>query len=366
MPALGRGQSSSYTSPALDIFTKVNGAPADVAVLEFQIFEKVTTPGSPIQVYPATVGTRQAVNTALFPAGQKINVGRYFAAYTVPLTAPIGTHEIRWFFKLLPASPEQQFFEEFEVLGTPVASADADYISVSDVRAAGVNTDPPSDAAIQASICLWQAFIDRATRQWFRPIELELYLDGTDSDALHFGVPIISISEVRINSESDPLPTERYKVYNANLYPADKQNPRIKLVDEFEQHRDIFTAPLRTGRTIFRKGRQNQYLKGIFGCVEADGSAPPLIRHALTKLVIEKLATPLVSGTSPLPPPILSGIITEEWTDGHKITYAQSGGALKPRAPGLAGITNDQEILNILRLYKAPIGLATPANPSYR
>lgn len=367
MPALGRGQSSDCTTPILDIFTKVNGVPADVSEVAFQIFEKVTTPGSPIQVYPTVLGTRQTVNTNLCPAGGKIQTGRYHADYMVPLTALIGTHEIRWYFKLLPSSPEQQFFEEFEVLGAPVASVDDTYISVSDVRALGLNTDPPSDAQIQASICLWQTFIDRATRQWFRSIELELELDGTDSDALHFGVPIISIEEVRINDETDALATDKYRVYSAVRYPFDKQNPRIKLVDVMQDRRDIYTAPLRAGRTIFRKGRQNQYVKGMFGCIDEDGAAPALIRHALAKLVVEKLNAPIVPGSTGVSvPPILKGVILEEKTDGHSIKYAQSGGKTRERAPGLTGITDDQEILDIIRLYKAPIGLATPANPSYR
>lgn len=367
MPALGRGQSSSCTNPVLDIFTKVNGVLVDVSVLEFQIFEKVTDPNSPIQVYPTIVGTRQSVTIADCPAGGRVSTGRFVADYTVPLTELVGTHEIRWYFKLTPADVEQQFFEEFEVLASASATVDDTYIAVSDVREAGLNSDPPSDSAIQTSICLWQEFIDRATRQWFRPIELELYVDGTDSDALHFGVPIISISEVRINGESDALDAARYKVYNANRYPADKQNPRIKLIDEYESQRDIYTAPNRYGRSIFRKGRQNQYIKGVFGNVDENGSAPALIKHALLKLVVEKLSRPVVPGSNgDLTPPILQGIVLEEWTDGHKIKYSQSGSTTLPRPPGLTGITNDQEILDILRLYRAPIGLATPAHPSWR
>jgi hypothetical protein len=369
MPALSRGESSSCSNPKLDLFTKVNGVLADIAVLEFQVFEKVTTPGTPIQVYPTTPGTRQSVDASnLCPVGGKISTGHYHADYTVPPGEITGTHEVRWFFRLTPSAPEQQFFEEFEVLAAPQPFADDTYISVADVRAAGVNSNPPTDSAIQASICLWQSFIERATRQWFRPIALELYADGTDSDALHFGVPIISIDELRINDETSPLDPSHYRVYNATQYPADRQNPRIKLRDEFEQHRDIYTAPMGYGRTIFRKGRQNQYVKGTFGYVEADGSAPPLIKHALTKLVVEKLAKPVVPGSNGnvLVPPILQGIILEEETDNHRVRYAQAGGTLKARAPGLAGITSDQEILDIIRLYKAPIGIATPSNPSYR
>lgn len=243
------------------------------------------------------------------------------------------------------------------------------YVSVDDVRAEGLEDPPFSDAQIEAAIKTWQAFLERACRQWFYPIELELNVDGTDSDLMAFGVPIISIGEVRLNGDTKALDPFYYKVYNSLTYPADRQNPRIQLIDNRHQEMDIFTAPLRDGRLIFRKGRQNQYIRGTFGYVEADGSPPELIKRALLKLVIEKLTKPLYAAAgaiTPAPPPVLTGVLLEEWTDAHKVRYGQSGGPLKARAPGLAGITDDQEILNIIKLYKAPIGVATVAGPSYR
>jgi hypothetical protein len=145
-------------------------------------------------------------------------------------------------------------------------------------------------------------------------------------------------------------------------------NPRVKLIDAREGWRDIFTAPDRESRMRFRKGRRNQYIRGVFGYVEADGSTPELIKRALTKLVVEKLTNPIyipAGVTPPTPANAQRGIVTAEWTDTHKLTYAQAGGTVKAKAPGLNGITDDQEILAILTLYRAPLGMATPANPSY-
>ncbi len=243
------------------------------------------------------------------------------------------------------------------------------YVQISDIRALGITTAMFPDSAVLAYIKTYQQFIERATRQWFYPLELEMNLDGTDSDALHFGVPIISISSLKINNDSNSLDTRYYKVYNSLSHPSDRQNPRIKLVDSNNHYRDIYTAPLRDGRLMFRHGRQNQYVKGVFGYVEPDGSTPYLIKRALELLVVEKLTKPIFfdpMNPPPAPPPLFSGVVVEEWTDGHKVKYGQSGGELKPRAPGLAGITDNPEVLGILRLYKAPIGLATPNNPSYR
>lgn len=262
------------------------------------------------------------------------------------------------------AQYDLELTDDLSVLDSKSIFYEDTYVTVAEMRAEGL-PQSLSDAQIQASLKLWQTFIDRATRQWYKPIELELRIDGTDSDTLYFGVPIISVSEVMINNETTLLDTNKYRVYNANRYPADKQNPRIQLVDAWESHRDIYTASSHGGRSKFRKGQQNQYVKGIFGCVEADGTPPPMIKRALSKLVVEKLANPVVPGTVDLPPPVMYGVILEEWTDSHSRVYAPAGGAMQQRAPGLLGITNDWEIINILKLFKAPIGIATPNGPSY-
>jgi hypothetical protein len=117
----------------------------------------------------------------------------------------------------------------------------------------------------------------------------------------------------------------------------------------------------------FRKGRQNQEVKGTFGYVEDDGTTPKLIKRATCMLVIEKLTNPLYYDPSagvpsvPQPPPIV-GALLEERTDDHRRKYAQAGGDIAPRRPGLSGFTQNQEILDIVRMHRAPIGLATPAH----
>lgn len=236
------------------------------------------------------------------------------------------------------------------------------YITVDQVRAAGITDPPYSDAAITAAIALWQAVIEQATRQWFYSRAVEWYLDGTDGDALHFHVPIIDIEELRINGSSTPLETPLYKVYNST---EDKMNPRVKLIDGRNNDLDIYTAPMMSGRLIFRKGRQNQYVRGHFGYLD-DGAAPLPIQRALLLLVIEKLTTPLISGSGSSNIPSV-GPIVEEGTDGHYVKYAQVGSAgVNRRGSPLDGFTNNHEVKAILRMYRGPIPIAAPANTSYR
>lgn len=358
------------------------------------------------------------------------------------------------------------------------------YIEIADVRAEGLSASTYPDSKVLAAIETWQAFLERACRQWFESRQKTFSVDGTDSDTLHFGVPIIGIDYIKLNASTDELETTLYKVYSGTQLPDDRPNPRIKLIGP-DWVRDIFTAPVTTGRLRFRKGRQNQEIKGTFGYIDngvkatgaiqfvakadhvdgetfvlddgsnpavtfhidksgtytpgggyddtnvqvdisgdttvdevaataktaingattldvtagavdsggllwlendtggvagnqvitetvthadfkvygmSGGGVPKLIQRALLKLVIEKLTSPLYSATGGPTPPSVLGIILSEATDGHKLTYGYPGGQVQSRRPGLSGITQDQEILDIVKLYRAPLGIATPAH----
>jgi len=238
------------------------------------------------------------------------------------------------------------------------------YITVADIRALGILVEDYSDSQVLAAIETWQAFLERACRQWFVPKVKVILADGNDSDTLFFGVPIISIDYLKLNHDPVELNSDYYRVYsNQDGWPDDRRNPQIKLI-RTEEFRDIFTAPVTTGELRFRRGQQNQEIKGTFGFVESDGSVPKLIQRALSKLVVEKLTRPIYSTGGASPPPIL-GMILREFTDGHSIHYGAAGGGYEKRRPGLSGITEDPEILDIIKLYRAPLGIASPAGWSY-
>jgi hypothetical protein len=365
MPALARGQEN--TPSIINWFITVSGVLTDAYSVGFKIFD--ITGGLPgTQVFPLT-GYEEIVGS-----DGHFSVGSYYAydvantqGWTPELTQTIGTHRIEWRWKISVDAPYQSGYEDFEVLVQSAGSTTDTYITVQDVRDEGVPEEVdggPSDAKVLSYIETWQAFIDRATRQWFVPKATIMSINGNESNLLQFSVPIISIDYVKLNDDSDELDTDLYRVYNGIVNPDDRRNPRIKLVAS--TNRDIYTRPY--GRLLFRKGEQNQEIKGVWGYVEEDGTTPKLIQRALTKLVIEKLMTPIYESTpstlAPMPP--LLGPLLEERTDGHEMKYGYAGGAIKPRAPGLIGITQDQEILDIIRLYKGPIGIGAPTYRNIR
>jgi hypothetical protein len=369
MPSLARGQEN--TQAILNWFITVNGVLTDAFDVGFRIFD--ITGGLPgVQVFPSG-GGYESVGSGVGHFG----VGSYFAydngnteGWTPPLTEPIGTHRIEWRWKISAGAPYQSGQEDFEVLVQSAGSTVDTYINVQDVRDAGLtDTTKFPDDKVLAYIETWQAFLERSCRQWFIPKSMVLSIDGTDSDALHFGVPIISIDYLKLNRDEVALDAELYKVYKGIRYPDDRHNPRIKLVGP-QEYRDIYSAPIRHGRLWFDKGRQNQEVKGTFGFVEEDMGVPKLIQRALLKLVIEKLTkTPIYvtdPADPPTPPPPVIGSVLEEWTDGHKLKYGTSGAKVAARSPFMTGITDDQEIIEIIKMYKAPIGCATPAHPSFK
>jgi len=367
MPALARGQENQ--PGIINWFITVNGILTDAFDVGFQIWD--LTAGLPgTQIFPVTPGDWESVGAG---AGH-FSVGSYYAfnntevkGYTPGVAEPVGTHRIKWRWKITAGAPYQSDAEDFEVLVESAGGSADTYIQVSDVRAVGLTVEMASDATVLSYIETWQAFLERACRQWFNPRSLILEVDGNDSDTLFLGVPVISVDYIQVNESGENLDPGLFRVYNSRTYPDDRHNPRIALKRSIE-YSSIFTAPLTLGELKFRKGRKNQVVKGVFGYTEADGTTPKLIKRALLKLVIEKLGTPVFSNpavpsTIPAPPPIL-GSLTSETTDGHSIEY-DSALDTTTRKFGLSGMTGDPEVLDIVKLYRAPLGLATPAHWSF-
>ena len=362
MPALARGQEN--INSIVNWFISVNGILTDAYEVGYQIWD--ISGGLPGTVVFPTPGDDTAWEEVTNAPG-KFSVGSYYAydntagaGYTPGLAEPVGTHRIKWRWKITGAAPYQADQEDFEILVQSGGSSADTYISVQDIRDQGIAVGVVDDATVLGYIETWQQFLDRACRQWFVPKAMTLELNGNDSDTLFFGIPIIQVDYIKLNGSADELIASLYKAYTSRSYPDDRRNPRIKLVGEGE-YRDIFSSPISSGPQKFRRGVKNQEVKGIFGFTEEDGSVPKMIQRALLKLVVEKLTTPVY------PTGVGVGLITvssagqiiKERTDDHEIQYSDNS---KAKKYGLDGITSDGEILDIIRLYRAPIGVATPAD----
>lgn len=357
MAALIPGQTSDCANPELDVFVTANGTKVDVAELEFIIFENVTTPGTPNQVFP--VAGRAAVDVSDCPGGHRLGVGRYVAEWTVPGGEPLGSHQIQWFIKLTPSSTEVEFVEEFEVVPVAVGSS-GDYCSIADLRAEGVTTALADDAKLGKLITVASRYIDFYTGRFFNPRALTFKLDGRGHPALFLHHPIIAINSVTIEltpGTVNPLSVDLddLSIYNRHvreglLDPDDRENPKIEF---FRSNEDIVRAAPGSAFLQFPVGRQNITVDGTFGYTDYDGTAlgttPLLVCEVCKRMVIRLLPLKIKQALTG------SGAIWKMVTRDQRVEFGE------PTRLAIQGaFTGDPEIDQILAGLRRPahIGVA--------
>jgi len=365
MPRIKREEEN--TTANINWFTTVGGVLTDMYLMEFQIFNiESGLPG--VQVFP-TSGWEDVT-----AAPGKFDTGSYYAydnansqGWTPESDADLGTHRIYWRWKQFAGSSYQTGAEDFELLQQGVGAPAVTYVTVDDLRALGLPDPPFSDADILDAIITWQAVLERACRQWFYERELTIKFDGNNRDTIHLGVPLISVEHLKINGSDDALDSDLYISYLSRTYPDDRRNPRIKLKHS-SQLTSIYVAASTRGELRFLRGNQNQEIKGKFGFLEVDDTTPAPIKRAALLLTAEKLTNPIYTpaGTAaPVPTSTtVAGVILSEKTDGHSVGYGTASFSDR-RSGGISGITQNTEILDIIKLYRAPIGIATAASWSY-
>src|SRR5215831_5281000 len=307
MAFLARGQQSM--NPVLDLFTVRGTSLADVSSLSFQILDVSddSKKASPVQVYPSAEGARAEVNVIdARPAGGRLAAGHYAARWTPGLSESLGLHEIRWFFQLSSAEPEQVTRETFDVVPEGATSSSSGYALVSDLRAEGVAPSDASDVRLAQLIILAGRYIERVTGRFFEPRRITLTLDGSGGRALLLGHPIIAVGSVTMAAGVFPelgvLPVmpSLFRVYNRHLSqglvdPDDRENPRL----EFFHWTDLLGVHVRPaihiepGSLVWLPGTQNIVVEGLFGYTEPDGglvgTTPELIRHVTKLLVLREV-----------------------------------------------------------------------------
>lgn len=306
MPSIGQGQTSNAANPILHDFVLAAGDPnaapsAYILIepfsLEFQIF--ALTSGSPVQVYPTTAGTRQAVNLTT----HKLGTGHYVAEWAVPSSESVGLHQIVWFMRATSTATERTWARDFEVLPDLRRALGQSYALVADLRGEGFTAAQVTD--LRAHMLLVQAsrYIEKMTGRFFEPRAMDIDVDGRGGRSCMLGVPVIAVEDVTLDaSPFGPSGMQYdftyYRVYNRHLRsggmvdPDDRENPKIEFF-----HTDEVLAGSGTygfSRLIFPRGQQNVHIRGVFGYTDYDGSpaggTPDLIRHVTKLIAVRELA----------------------------------------------------------------------------
>lgn len=228
------------------------------------------------------------------------------------------------------------------------------YATVANVRAEGVPASV-SDTLINSRIAKWEAIAEALTRNVFRVLDPgELTFDGNDTDILHFNIPIVACTSVKINGETTALDSGSYRAFTTKSPPRDdRQNPKVQLINTSQ-------SLFRTAPGVFIKG-MDQLIDATWGYVDDDpdnpGSyiTPPAIADSIVRLVVMDIDPYATTGGEGLP---VSGVRRER-TDGHEIVYhgvedVRISWAMVPK-----------DIASILAMYRAPLAIEAPAMPQY-
>jgi hypothetical protein len=267
MQALGRGQRSDISYPALSAFTPIDGVLDDVDVVEYAIVDR--TGDAPVQIFPESGRA----------AAARLGVGHYVAIFTPPVSAQLGHHAVRWFVRT--AEDERHFETPFEILAAPIDAPQPSYCMLQDLRDEGFAPEAASDVRLVRVIALASRTIERITGRFFEPRRQRIELDGRGSSELLLDEPIIAVERIEIGGGG---PVSGATVYNRHItqglmLPDDRQDPRIHLG--------------------FPCGARNVRVTGLFGYTEQDGSptgtTPLLIREACKRLAVREI--PLLADT---------------------------------------------------------------------
>jgi hypothetical protein len=219
------------------------------------------------------------------------------------------------------------------------------YVTADDIKAEGAPSSA-TDARINARIVKWEAIVERLTRQVFRVVDPgELTFDGNNSSILHFSLPLIEVTALKINGETTALDTDEYRAFIGREEPQDdRKNPKIKLTP-------VTDTVWRTRPWMFVKGL-DQKITAKWGYVEADDdSTPPAIIEVIKELVVLDLDN--YFDKEGQPPSITAK--KRERTDGHEIEWMET--ANNQRA---VWTMIPRHLAEILAAYRAPFKIASP------
>lgn len=319
----------------------------DPATVEVLIQDLST--GSAVQVYPAS-GYEDITS------GGKVSKGHWYAYDTgtslgwTP-SGNEGKHRIKWRFTSADGTETRTWQQDFYVAASGLDAPYWTYISPNEVRAEGLTTAQCSDARLIDLILRAQDYIDASTRQMFRPVPQTLKMDGPESHTMHLNLPIVGLEFIKANSSTTALAQSSVAVYvttalAAGRHPFQKdyrRNPKLSLKADLSLYSGAFVHD--TG--VFAVGRRNQTIKGVYGFLEADGTTPALIAHAMLRLVYGTATALTISASSSSGS--TAGPIRRERVDRHEVEYVDK------TTTSTTALSGSPEVEEIIQRYRAPI-----------
>lgn len=294
MRAIEQSGVSSATFPVLELFAidPSDGLLKDVFSATWDIVDPTGAAAGPV---------------AVGLVADRISLGRYAAAWSVPVAQPVGINSIVWIYDFVSGGPSYTLTRTFEVLKVgevenPLANM---YTTTVRMRDEGVTTKNVKNAKLVELITLASTYVEMFTGNVFVPAGKIVSMDGQSASAILLDEPIIAVGDILIDTSpffpSDiQIDASLFRVYNRHLSqgllnPDDRDSPKIEF---FHTSRDIEgsggLASFSFDRLHFPHGQQNIHITGVFGYTQPNGKdllgvTPQLISQATALLVVRNV-----------------------------------------------------------------------------
>ncbi len=324
MQLVARSEVLSKANPRLVFFAvRPDGWLVDVHALSFQIWSASS------QVYPPT--GRQAVDLV----ADRVALGQYAAAWSVPGAQATGRYEVRWFFELTDGDAEATARDVFEIVAAADRVDEGPFYAgptdlVGDEGLVGV-----SSARLIQAIGTASRMLEMFTRNFFEPRRQSLRISGDGGAALFLSHAISALGAVTLNQSL--LDAENVLVFNRHLHghAEDRGNPKLERL---------------TGEWV--RGRLNITLDAVMGHLFAGlpwGTTPATARQAV------KLLTLLEVGT-------MTGGDREAARNRYRLVSESTRDQSYTMSPSHAGgrgffYVGDPEIDTLIHGLRAPLGI---------
>lgn len=205
-----------------------------------------------------------------------------------------------------------------------------------------------SPALLERRIAKWEEIVERLTGQIFRTLTPgELTFDGNNSNILHFGLPLIAVTSVKVNGATIALAATEYRAHVGRQLPQDdRSNPKLELLGS--RNRTIFRT---SGSSIFSKGL-DQLITATWGYLDESGNVPAPVKEAIIQLIALDAEGYWDQAQNKAGFPITP--TQRERTDGHEIEYQQT------EAIRITWMMLPVGIQHILGMYRRPWMMAVP------
>lgn len=363
MAHVPRGTNSTAAAPLLDLWITDNGVIADPddGSLTWSIVD-LTTEAK--ELSPSTITGPVTVDLDAHRISDQTGHFAAVAAPLVPADADTGAYEIRWSWTIDGAP--FAYAQRFDVLEGVPRGLGGGYALVSDFRREDICEEAASTLKLLRLIHEQSSEIERWTKRFFEPRFLKIKADGTGTDTLLLGPPIIALSRVLVRDQpiAVDFASDQLRVYNRHigglLQPDDRVSPRVTIpnlrlpVELGGRWGGVFTGSMSL-RTSFPEHPLNVLVEGLFGYTDPDGThlgkTPDPIRRATMLLVRRNL------------PSLADTEAQFEAEEGHRVkrikTRDQEIEFNPEREAGVVNITGDAQVDRLLSRYIRTLRIAS-------